>query len=65
MNGYSQELWSFMEDCYRKHGASNNGAQLIIRGRKLRDRVEKYGEEKVRWMLENDFDLYHYGYDKN
>ena len=61
---YSNELWKFMELCYKNHGASNNGAQLIMRGNILENRVKQYGEEKVRWMLENDFNTYHYGESK-
>lgn len=56
----SIELWRFMEKCYKEHGASSNGAQLIIRGQKLDKMVVKYGEEKVYDMLENHFDDYHF-----
>lgn len=59
-SNYSEELWEFMERKYKEHGASNSAAQLIIRGDKLERMVAKYGEDKVRDLLENHFDDYHY-----
>lgn len=55
------DLWLFMEEIYRKRGASVNGAQLIIRSNRLNKMVERYGAEQVRWMLEHDFNKYHFG----
>lgn len=58
---FSDDLYRIMESKYREHGASSNGAQLTIRYDKLKQSVEKYGENRVRYMLEHDFDGYHNG----
>lgn len=64
MKEASKELWRFMEKCYKEHGASCNGVQLILRDEHLNKMVDKYGEDKVYWLLENFFDFYHSGNEK-
>lgn len=52
-------LWSLMEQTYRANGASNNGAQLMIRSDALDYMLKHYSENEIRDMLLNDFDKYH------
>lgn len=60
MDNYSDELYLIMESEYRKRGASNNGAQILSRDNHLKFMVSKYGEEKVKDMILNNFDSYHF-----
>lgn len=53
------KLWILMEDCYRKHGASCNGAQLIMRGDDLDYMRTKYSDDEIGYMLINEFEKYH------
>lgn len=55
-----EELYRFMESEYRKRGASNNGAQLIMRSNHFDFMVEFLGLKEVERMLKEDFDMYHF-----
>lgn len=56
---YSKEILDLMEDCYRKHGASSNAAQLTLRRTYLQEMVDKLGEDAVKTLLCDNFPLYH------
>ena len=53
------KLWELMEKCYRKHGASINGAQLTMRDWSLEYMRKHYSDEEIEDMLLHDFDKYH------
>lgn len=55
----NMELWRLMEDCYKKHGASSNDAQLIMRGNALEYMRKNYSDEEIKDMLLNQFGKYH------
>ena len=53
------ELYLLMEEKFLERGASNNAAQISIRYAIFTKMVSSYGADKVKNMLENDFDRYH------
>lgn len=48
-----------MEKEFMSHGASNNAAQIMTRRLVLKRVLEKYDEDKIEYMLKNDFNAYY------